>query len=85
MDHVRRADMLGHRPGRLVFLRLRRRKREKEVKMRRVFLSAAIACLLASNAWAGVTCQRYGNSTVCSDNSGNSVVCQRYGNSTVCN
>ena len=53
--------------------------------MRRVFLSAAIACLLASNAWAGYTCQRVGQFTYCSDQYGNQTTCQKVGNQTYCN
>jgi len=52
--------------------------------MRRVLLTAAIACLLASNAWAGVTCHQVGNTTYCRDNSGNSATCHQVGNTTRC-
>ena len=53
--------------------------------MRRVFLSAAIACLLASNAWAGTTCQTIGDIRYCWDTEGNRSTCQRIGNMTYCN
>jgi hypothetical protein len=58
--------------------------------MRRVFF-AAIACLLASNAWAGVTCYRVGNQTICrqdsvpSVNSGSTTRCYQLGNQLRCN
>jgi hypothetical protein len=60
-------------------------EKEKESEMRRVFLTAAIACLLASNAWAGVTCQQIGQFTYCSDSQGNRTTCQQIGNQTYCN
>ena len=59
--------------------------------MRRVFLSAAIACLLASNAWAGTTCYQSGNQIVCREDSvpsignGGTTNCYQSGNQLRCN
>lgn len=43
--------------------------------MRRVFLTAAIACLLASNAWAGQTCTWVGRYYQCWDSGGQQQTC----------
>lgn len=57
--------------------------------MKKLVLIAAVMLLGMGTAYAGVTCNTYGNQTYCSgyDSNGNyySYTCNTYGNQTTCN
>ena len=53
--------------------------------MLKVLLCLAAVFAASTNAYAGVTCIRYGNQVTCSDTSGGYASCWTNGNTTTCN